>query len=95
MEHHDDIGSGVHDGRFVCVKSYDLESIAYFSKLAIIAAKAISEIRDCGGKSPYFRAVEHCILHVANGGTLDNFKPLVRTSSYAGIDRRQTKNTMH
>jgi hypothetical protein len=67
----------------------------YFLKLAIIAAKAIAEIRSCGGRSQYFKAVEHCISHVASGGTLDNFRPLVRTASYAGIDRRETEIRVH
>jgi len=95
VERHDDLDNGIYDGGFFCVKPSDFESMAYFAKLAIIAAKAIAEIRECGGKSPYFKAVEHCIMHVAGGGTLENFRPLVRTSSYAGIDRRQTKNAVH
>jgi len=67
----------------------------YFANLAIIAAKAIAEIRSCGGKSLYIKAVEHCINHVASGGTIENFRPLVRTANYAGIDRRQTEIRVH
>jgi len=67
----------------------------YFVNLAIIAAKAIAEIRSCGGKSLYIKAVEHCINHVASGGTIENFRPLVRTANYAGIDRRQTEIRVH
>jgi len=63
-----------------------------FSNHAVkLAARAIAEIRACGGKSPYIKAVEHCIKHVAGGGTIENFRPLVRTLDYAGIDRRQTQ----
>ena len=76
-------------------KSDDIEIVKYATKLAIIAAQAIIEIKNIGGISPYFKAVEHCLAHVANGGTIANFKPLVRTSTYAGTDRRQTKNAVH
>jgi len=76
-------------------KSDDLEIVAYVTSLAIIAAQAIIEIKDIGGISPYFKAVEHCLTHVATGGTIENFKPLVRTSTYAGSDRRQKENAMH
>jgi hypothetical protein len=73
----------------------DIGLISYTTKLAIIAAQAIIEIKDIGGISPYFKAVEHCLNHVANGGTIDNFKPLVRTSTYAGTDRREAKNAVY
>ena len=80
---------------YECYKTDDLGLIAYTTRLAIIAAQAIIEIKDIGGISPYFKAVEHCLKHVANGGTIDNFKPLVRTSTYAGSDRRQAKNAVY
>lgn len=73
----------------------DVPEADYFLNLAIIAAKAISEIRLCDGKSLYIKAVEHCINHVARGGTIDNFRPLVRTTTYAGIDRRQAEIRVH
>ncbi len=38
---------------------------------------------------PVISAIIHTSKHAINGGTMDTFKPLLRTSNYAGIDRRK------
>lgn len=75
-------GSGCDDLRKTSILEDEIKQIG------IYAAMAICEIRACGG-TPYIKALQHCIKHVASGGTLETFKPLVRTNEYAGRDRRK------
>lgn len=58
--------------------------------------EVVEEIRLEGG-TPYLKALQHCLVHVANDGKIETFKPLVRTLDYAGIDRRKSpeKNKVH
>jgi len=46
-----------------------------------------SELDRTGATLPVISAMIHVIKHAAKGGTIDNFKPLLRTLDYAGIDR--------
>lgn len=45
---------------------------------------------DQGHSLPVVTAMMHVFNHAANGGTIENFRPILRTENYAGIDRRQT-----
>lgn len=66
----------------------------YIERLKLIALDAIKEIQDIGF-SPYLMAFSRGLKHVKDGGTIQTFKPLVRTLTYAGLDRRKTENDMH
>ena len=68
----------------------DLDDI---KRLVVTAIGAIEEIEKSNG-SPYVKAFQHCLLHVAKGGTLETFKPLLRTLDYAGLDRRQAQENI-
>ena len=48
-----------------------------------------AEIVKSGKPLPVLSAIIHAISHLAKGGDASNFKPVVRTRTYAGIDRRQ------
>jgi hypothetical protein len=62
-------------------------------ELIEISNEVISNIRS-NGDTPYLKALEHCLKHVANGGMVHTFKPLVRTTDYAGLDRRQERRAI-
>jgi hypothetical protein len=66
----------------------EAELVEQIKDLIATAYLVIDDIR-ANGASPYLKALEHCLKHVANGGTIRSFKPLVRTTDYAGLDRRQ------
>ena len=70
------------------------DTAEYIERLKIIALDAIKEIQD-SGFSPYLMAFSRGLKHVGGGGTINTFKALVRTSTYAGLDRRKTENAMH
>lgn len=48
----------------------------------------LSAILNDNCNDSYFKALEHCLKHVLDGGTIETFRPLIRTINYAGIDRR-------
>lgn len=94
MEHYDNFGI---DRRIVNDIRYREANLALdIKELLTVAYLAIEELHKQGG-SPYLKALEHCLTHVANGGTINTFKPLVRTTEYAGLDRRQSQseNAVH
>lgn len=88
------LGSGFSIDRRLVDREAKLK--AEVQELIDIVVDVVEEIRISGG-TPYLKALQHCLVHVANGGTLATFKPLVRTPDYAGLDRRQSseKNQMH
>lgn len=53
-----------------------------------VVFKSIEEIEQ-SGNIDYLKAIYHCLEHVQKGGTIETFKPLVRTSTYAGQSRRK------
>lgn len=62
-----------------------------FSELAAeveVVFNSIDEIEQ-SGNIDYLKAIYHCLEHVQKGGTIETFKPLVRTSTYAGQSRRK------
>lgn len=65
--------------------------IREIKELLVVSHLAIEELHT-KGVSPHLKALEHCLTHVANGGTIKTFKPLVRTTEYAGLDRRQSQS---
>lgn len=60
---------------------------ADIAEIIITGARILESIR-VEGPQPYIMALEHCLRHVASGGTADNLQPLIRTPDYAGLDRR-------
>lgn len=70
------------------------ETAEYIERLKLVALDVIKEIQNTGF-SPYLLAFSRGLKHVVDGGTINTFKPLVRTSTYAGIDRRKTENSVH
>jgi len=64
-----------------------------FSELADeieVVFKSIADI-ERSGNIDYLKAVYHCLDHVQKGGTIETFKPLVRTLTYAGPSRRKQR----
>lgn len=69
--------------------STSADDVDDIKRLVATAVKAMDEVEKSNG-SPFIKACQHVFLHVAKGGTLETFKPLLRTLDYAGFDRRQT-----
>lgn len=65
--------------------------LAEVSELFVKAILAMDEIEKSGG-SPYMKAFQNLCLHIVNGGTMEAFRALLRTSDYAGFDRRKKTN---